>query len=519
MPIRFDIDIEVFAGPDAAPDATALQAAVEAGLRECWPAFGLPAEPAVQVRALPEAADLFEFTLRFNGEWVPVPVAQPGLPAPPLAFRILHAIFTHRTRLITDEQLRLLRAQLTETDRPARSWTSAPLPVWRAAATLLLEHGYSLDRLDDCFEYWSPDRSPEEAFERLIERPEVLTMTLSVSPQLAAANPGAAVSDWGALATGFYTEAFLNWGILLPQLQVETDKELSGGQFRLRLNDLWAPVLAGPEPGEVLYDRPGPDASVFVPTPGRYFAKTPGPEQPDPAVDGPWTYVFDWIRFWSGQCPGWYVNTGIIDALLDNMEENNRALIVMIREQWPTHRLCALLRSLLREGVSIRNLAEILDVLLRVDGPLAVDDTQHLLFFSPVSRVVTVPPGAALRAPGIAQLAGQVRAGLKYPVSFPYMRGGVLPAYNLDPALLRDLREGFFEHAIPEPGTAFARLLKSIRTYTAAELPRPVLIVPTGIRAAIVTTLRPYFPQMAILGNDELPPFFIPQIQAIINLT
>lgn len=514
MPIRFDIDIELFTPPGAAPDAAALRAAVESGLSAIWPAMGLPAEPAVQVRVNAEAPDLFDFILRFDGAWIPVPVCQPGYPDAPLAWRVLHTLFVHRARLITDEQLRQLRARLSAGGRPAASWTSAPLPVWRALATLLLEHGFSLDRLPACFEQWAPDRSPEATFERLIEQPEMLTMTLEVSPALADAqsesDPG-----WETRAIQFYQDAYLNWGILLPQIQVVKAQNAAFEQFRLRLNDLWAPVLPGLSPGTALFDRPGAAATVYAPASGRYYAPAPEAEG---VIEGPWGYAFDWVRFWTGQCAGWFINTEIVDALLDNLEENNRSLVVMIREQWPTYRLCALLRQLLREEVSIRNLPELLDILLRIDGPLAVDDTENLLYFPPVSRVVTVPPGAAPNALSMAQLTGQVRAGLKYAVTFPYMRGGVLPAYNLDPVLLRDLREGFFEKAVPLPGTAFYQLLKNIRTHTAADFPKPVFIVPTGIRAAAVAALRPYFPQIAVLGNDEVPPFFVPQIQAIINI-
>lgn len=518
MPIRLDIDIELFSLPNAPPpDLAALQTAVETGLADFWPALGLPASPEVHIRMRPEPIDLFDFTLRINGVWMSVPLYHPAAPVAPLAFRIQHAIFTHRTQLITDEQLRLLRAQWIDRRQTALAWNSAPLPVWRALAALLLEHGFSLNRLENCFECWMPGKSPEAAFEMLISNPETLRMGLMVHPDLAAAqreiDPG-----WQTRFPEYYEETYLNWGVITPQVEVEIREDMPVEHFRIRFNDLWLPVLPGLGTNQVLYNRNDADSNYFVPTEGAFFATTPGNGQEAlPFLSGPWAYVLDWVRYWTAQCAGWFVNSDITDALLDNLEENNRSLVIMIREQWPVHRLCGLLRYLLRENTSIRNLSEILDVLLRIDGPLLVDDTQNLLYFPPVSRVVTIPPGVAPEPYRTDQLAGQVRAGLKYPVAFPHMRGGVLPCYNLAPPLLRDLRDGFFRHAVPFPGTAFYHLLKTLNETACLDSPKPVLIVPTGIRAAAAEALLPYFPQMTVLGNEELPPFFVPQIKAIIN--
>lgn len=218
-----------------------------------------------------------------------------------------------------------------------------------------------------------------------------------------------------------------------------------------------------------------------------------------------------------GQLSGWYVNTGIVESLLKSLEESNRSLIIMIRERSPAQRLCGLLRALLDEGVSIRNLSEIMDVLLRINGPLAVDDTEYLL-------ILRLPagwsrfPGATAGEFSLEQRTTQVRAGLKFPIVLPHLTGGFLPCYNIDPPLLRDLRDGFFQMASPTPGSAFYQLLQSVRERTEADYPKPVLLVPTGIRPAVAGLLRPYFPQMAVVGHEEIPPFFIPQVKNTIQI-
>jgi len=514
MPIRFDIDIDLFSVPGALHDPEAVQAAVEAGLAAMWPAFGLPAQPSVHVRWVEEMPDLFDFTMRLDGQPCSVPVYHPAHPSAPLSFRILSAIFYHRVRLITGEQLRQLRQQYLAETKTAATWSSAPLPVWHALATLLLRHGFSLDRLPQCFAHWSPEHSPEETFERLIENPEALTLTITANPALSEA------AKWEAQLPGFYQEIYQERGILLPEITFEAAAELPFEQFRLRFNDLWLPVLAGLQTGESLFAGTDADSGVFVPSKDRFYTKNPPADDLSllPELDDPQAYLLDWLKYWVGQLSGWYVNTGIVEGLLDQLEESNRSLIIMIREQWPAQRLCGLLRALLDEGVSIRNLSEILDVLLRIDGPLAVDDTEYLLYFTPASRVVTIPPGATVGEFSLEQRTTQVRAGLKFPIVFPHLVGGFLPCYNIDPPLLRDLRDGFFQQASPTPGSAFYQLLHSVRERTEADYPKPVLLVPTGIRPAVAGLLRPYFPQMAVVGHEEIPPFFIPQVKNTIQI-
>lgn len=516
MPIRFNIDIDLLSVPGAPSDLEAVQAAVEAGLDAMWPAFGLPAQPVVRVKWLESMPDLFDFTIRLDGQHCPIPVYDPQYPLPPLHFRILSAIFHNRVLLISSEQLRHIRQQCLAEIKTATTWSSAPLSVWHALSALLLRHGFSLDRLTQCFTEWNPERSPEETFERLIENPEALSLTIQANAALSG------IDNWREILPGFYQDTYLDLGILLPEITLEPVAHLPYEQFRLRFNDLWLPVLPGLQAGESLFSATGPNTkpAVYAPSKDRFYTNNPPPDEPAqlPEIDSPQAFIMDWVKYWVGQLSGWYVNTGIVEGLLDQLEESNRSLIVMIREKWPAQRICILLRALLAEGVSIRNLPEILDVLLRIEGPLAVDDTEYLLYFTPASRVVTIPPGVAATEFSVEQLTTQVRAGLKFPIVFPHLVSGFLPCYNIQPDLLRDLRDGFFQKAEPTPGSVFYQLLTSARDIMAQDYPKPVLLVPTGIRAPIAGLFRPYFPQLTVLGHEEIPPFFIPQVKNTIQL-
>lgn len=516
MPIYFNIDIDLYAVSGPSNDPEAMQATIAAGLDLMWPAFGLPAKPVVRVKWLEAMPDLFDFTIRMDGQPCPVPVYDPIYPLPPLHFRILSAIFHNRVLLISGEQLRQLRQECLSEIKSATTWSSAPLSVWHALSSLLLRHGFSLDRLTQCFTEWSPERSPEETFERLIENPEALSLTIQANAALSG------IDNWQEILPGFYQDTYLDLGILLPEITLESAAELPFEQFRLRFNDLWLPVLPGLQAGEFLFAdiTLDIDSAVYAPSKDRFYAKNPPPGDSAllPEINSPQSYIMDWVKYWAGQLSGWYVNTGIVEGLLDQLEESNRSLIVMIREQWPAQRICILLRTLLAEGVSIRNLPEILDVLLRIEGPLAVDDTEYLLYFTPASRVVTIPPGTAATEFSIEQLTTQVRAGLKFPIVFPHLVSGFLPCYNIQPDLLRDLRDGFFQHAVPAPGSVFYQLLTSVRNTLAPDYPKSVLLVPTGIRAAIAGLFRPYFPQMTVLGHEEIPPYFIPQVKNTIQI-
>lgn len=141
------------------------------------------------------------------------------------------------------------------------------MPVLHALATLLLRHGFSLDRLPQCFAHWSPEQSPEETFERLIENPEALTLTITANPALG----GGKVKLFCLVCQEIYQDR----GILLPEITFETVAELPFEQFRLRFNDLWLPVLAGLQAGESLFAGSGADSEVFVPSKDSFYSKNP----------------------------------------------------------------------------------------------------------------------------------------------------------------------------------------------------------------------------------------------------
>lgn len=475
MPVRFNITATLFPAPGAAaPDVAAVQAAVEAGLSDFWPALGLPAKPQFSVQLSTEPADLFDFSLELGGRQVPVPVVNAGHAPADLAYRIAEAIFSNRTSLIDSEQLRSLRAHCLSSQRSPMPWNTAPEADWRTLAELLLQNGFGLTRLAACFEKWTPGQAVETAFEELIGELEMLRLRVIVQP---------AIENLENRLSDFYREIYESLGVILPKIVLETDETLAPGHFRLQLNDLILPVQYDPE------------------------------NHPDPAAD-----IMNRLDFRVRQCAGWFVNAGLLEAQLDSIAESNRALIVMIREQWPTHQLCAIFRQLLSERVNIRNMTEVLDVLLRIDGPVAVDDSLFLPYFPPVSRVVVVPPGAVVAGPNVQQLAGQVRANLKYPVVYPHLKGGVLPCMTFGPAVLRDFREGFLGREIPRPGSTFYHLLRQIVEQTAVELQQPVFLVPSGLRHTVQAALRPYFPSIAIIGHEELPPFFVPSVKATVTL-
>ncbi|MCB9315824.1 MAG: hypothetical protein H6569_06775 [Lewinellaceae bacterium] len=475
MPARFDITATLFPIPGtAAPDVAAVQAAVESGLSNFWPALGLPTEPQVGVRLSTEPADLFDIALELGGRQVPVPVIHTNQQHDDLPYRILASIFSNRASLISSEQLRGLRAQCLAIQKPAMPWNTAPEADWRAIAELLLQNGFSLTRLAACFENWTPGQTVNAAFEELIGELEMLRLRVVVHP---------AIEKLESRFPDFYQEVYESLGVILPKIVLETDETLAPGHFRLQLNDLILPVQPAPE------------------------------NNPDPEAD-----CMNWLDSWVRQCAGWFVNTNLLEAQLDSFEESNRALIVMIREQWPTHQLCAILRQLLSERVNIRNLTEVLDVLLRIDGPVAVDDSLYLPYFPPVSRVVVMPPGAVTATANVQQLAGQVRANLKYPVVYPLLKGGVMPCYTFDPGVLRDFREGFFGTEIPRPGSTFYQLLRHIFDLTAVDLQRPVFLVPSGLRHTVQAALQPYFPSIEIIGHEEMPAFFVPSVKATVTL-
>ncbi len=166
-----------------------------------------------------------------------------------------------------------------------------------------------------------------------------------------------------------------------------------------------------------------------------------------------------------------------VQALLDWLEPSAPALVREVARQIPPAVLGETLRRLLEEGVSILPLRVILDALL------------------------SLPPGAPAPV-----LADACRRSLSRHIAQPLLRGRTLEALLLDPGaelVLRDALHG--DVAALSPSRAQS-LVESVESGLTAAPHARALLAPTDVRRPLRSLLAQRFPELAVLGYDELPP-------------
>ena len=168
--------------------------------------------------------------------------------------------------------------------------------------------------------------------------------------------------------------------------------------------------------------------------------------------------------------------------------------------------LARVLRALLAERVSVRNLRQIVETLCDFDT--VVVDSATMIVFDERLPLVEAPP--ADWRPGPGMLAAFVRTGLKWQLSRALLKGGSeLAVYQLEPEVERVLatRPGEAD-ACPLSDAdqrALLRGLHAAHAWTPATRD-PLLLTTEGARAGLAALLAGPWPRARVAAYQELPP-------------
>jgi hypothetical protein len=197
-----------------------------------------------------------------------------------------------------------------------------------------------------------------------------------------------------------------------------------------------------------------------------------------------------------------------VEGRLGELRRGFPHLVDTVLEMISLGDLTRVLRRLLREGLSIRDLRTLLDRLVRYED-VAVDDAELV----PLDGRLPVGPVGELRTQWW-HYHEFVRGGMASFFAHRYASAGVLSAIRLDPAWERKaaeapggLRAGDFSTWVAEDERE--ELIDAVRRAALGtsngDLPA-VVIAPTTARIAIRDVLADDFPDLAVIAYYELPP-------------
>ncbi|MBX7096183.1 MAG: flagellar biosynthesis protein FlhA [Myxococcaceae bacterium] len=309
----------------------------------------------------------------------------------------------------------------------------------------------------------------------------VMPLTLDLSPELsglAAAGSRFVEDALGAIRERLYTQL----GVRLPAVRVRTGAPLAPGTFTLAIDEV--PALTGRLAVDVVYSVATP-ADLLVLSiaqrgetnlAGRAFvaldpAERERLERARLPVCTPAELLVEAIVHALSQRAALFVGVQEVQALVEGLEKSAPALTKEALQKVPLTLLTEVLRRLLREQVSIKNLRRILETLV---SPAAEGDA-----------------GA---------LADACRAGLHRQLTHQYSVQGQLLAYLVDPAVEEVLRQAGPSLAV-EPSTLSA-IHQGVRRLSSQG--RGVLLASPDVRRGLRRLLEGQFPDMAVLSFGEL---------------
>jgi type III secretory pathway component EscV len=165
-----------------------------------------------------------------------------------------------------------------------------------------------------------------------------------------------------------------------------------------------------------------------------------------------------------------------------------------------------ILRHLLDEGISIRDLRTILDGLLAVDGVTTADVVETIVF-SPNTGIkfpsVDSRPVHELRPEELAECA---RTVLKRYISHKYTRGGnTLVVYLVEPGIEKMVRAS----TGPLAQADCDRIIDAVQREVGTSMPSyqmPVILTTMDVRRKLRLLIEAEFPELAVLSYQELSP-------------
>ena len=534
-------------------DADSLPAGITHDLEYLLQTLGIPATPVVQIKPIdPESASQVQ-VLALSVDDQPVPFPS----------KLLAGIYPYIALAIDEEELactnllealsRLASGQLGDFVQLACTeilkHTPAMLLTFEAAAAYRARLGSLWDAADLPDAGWlqkvlSPvlklrialtdlttvaqviqealavSQSQAQISEKLIAalRPQVVEIQLprDYLKQLTLNIPEKERDGFTMVRDGLFYEL----GIRFPEFVLAAVEQLEPNSFRFKINHLTTRPLRGLQVHECLVNDT-PDRlrllclagqTALNPANGSVCATIPSSDSHLAEQGGLTTwdafgYLILALSAELRQSAPCFLDTAEIESNLDKLALAYPKLVETARASLSTEKLAKVLRGLLSEEVSIRNLRQILEALLNLDY-----DDSPVTFFDRQFEGSRRPEQAWFEDP--LNLQSLVRKSMCQYLSHKYeQRENTLVVYLLDPQIEEILSN---DPMIPAQSYLSQikradkdRILSAIRKELDPLPPtakNPLLLTTFGVRPILRQLVAPEFPHVAVLSYDELAP-------------
>jgi flagellar biosynthesis component FlhA len=405
----------------------------------------------------------------------------------------------------------------------ARHWAEVPEAEWlRLIFAQLLDLGLSFadtatvaSTLKDAVQV-SDD--PDEVIEALISSLQPQEIEVRLAPGYLRVITESDKATKERIFAGMRDWFFYELGLVLPDFRLVTDEQLSPGNFAFRVNHVLTLPRVGLAAGEVFLDAEpdrlqalGIDGVVNITHPV-YRREASVIRQQDSAVaEGagitPRTPLGFLVLCLSAEIrsnAAALLSERAVRNALNRVNSIFPALIEGASARCSIPRLTRVLRELISEEVSIRDLRQILQTILECDYVIA--DESALIIFDERIAFASAPSPGWQKSPAV--LVTSVRRALKRYLSQKYARGeSAIRTYLLDPHVEQKLTA---HSRATEPLTEkdvegiIEAVQSEVKGWQGAALP-PVL-TNTEVRRPFRQIIAPVFPSLPVVAYQELSP-------------
>jgi len=378
----------------------------------------------------------------------------------------------------------------------------------------------------------------ETAAEALIASLMPATAEIRVAPALLRALTQSAGAGERNLFAPFRDAIFYELGARFPDLRFVPAPGLKARGFALAVNHLTAPPWTALPPdtaaaqmeSEALRSAYGIESQPALNPSARNAWSLVPAESADRLVSagvsilGPLAYLaLCCAADLRGQAHR-FLNVGnVSEEILSPLQGSFPDLVAQVDGRCGDAKVTAVLRHLLAEHVSIRNMRRILETMLDYDV-IPVDASQYIVVDERIPLHAMPDDGAA--PVDEALLAAAVRAGLRPQISYQVTGGAdTLSVLLLEPGLEKRLREAG-THPAHAPGaatvpeqtvSALLRALKAELDSFGTDGRRPALLTSVDVRSTLRSLVATEFPRLPVLAYRELEPTL--NIQPLARIT
>jgi hypothetical protein len=431
-------------------------------------------------------------------------------------------------------------AALVDGDVAERTWLDwnpgqrerLAIPGFRAALETMLSAGvgvgYSIDRFRPASTSL-PDPDPEgdrwvEAFERTVAARNSLDLCVYVRPEIretlldtnAAADKDA--ERWDSMLSLMADGLFYELGIVVPRVELLVDESLAPTEIRIDVNDAHLPrrflipsdrVLVNDTVdrltllnvrGEEAVNPANLSECATVSSADAKICEQAGLttwNQADYAV----LSISATVR----QMAGAFVSTHLVHFFCDRLSQAFPTVVEEMKKTMSQAAIAQVLRALVDEEISIRNLVRVFQVLTLPQASIPADLSRQIVFSPSVLQRSQLVHDPDAQMSFLERRLFCVRSSMARYISHKFTRGGnTLVVYLLDPGM-----EARLAHPRPLSSRDRAVLVRAVRDEVGnlpATAQHPVILTTAAIRRRLRREIAPAFPRLAVLSYPELSP-------------